>query len=85
MAENIGPDEFAARMGAFARHAPSSAIASNASALAGHLNSFEPTRKALAYLLGEERAKRPTTTVLDNGVPCLTALHILERITFVVT
>lgn len=87
MAENITVDEFMDRMRILANAPgsnPSIPTISMAAALGAHLNAFEPTRKALAYLLGVERQKRPESTVLDNGVPCLTALQILERITFVV-
>jgi len=86
MAENITAKEFVGRMEAFALAAPGSAMPAHflADALNEHLNAFEPTRKALAYLLGVERQNRPQTNVLENGVPCLTALQILERITFVV-
>lgn len=85
MAENITPEEFSDRMRAFGFRAGAYPISDNAKSLADHLNAFEPTRKALAYLLGVERAKRRLEmNTLDNGVPCLTALQILERIAFVV-
>ncbi|MCC7347526.1 MAG: hypothetical protein IT538_09025 [Variibacter sp.] len=86
MAENITAKEFVGRMEAFALAAPGSAMPAHflADALHEHINAFEPTRKALAYLLGVERQNRPQTNVLENGAPCLTALQILERITFVV-
>ena len=86
MAENITAKEFVGRMEAFALAAPGSAMPAHflADALHEHINAFEPTRKALAYLLGVERQNRPQTNVLENGAPCLTALQILERITYVV-
>lgn len=84
MAENITATEFMDRMRAFALRASAYPISANADTLVDHLNAFEPTRKALAYLLGADRQNRPQTNVLENGVPCLTALQILERITFVV-
>lgn len=84
MAENITAEEFSDRMRAFGFRAGAYPISDNAGSLTDHLNAFEPTRKALAYLLAVDRQNRPQTNVLENGVPCLTALQILERITFVV-
>lgn len=84
MAENITAEEFAGRMASLSRRASSTPVAGNVDSLVDHLNAFEPTRKALAYLLAVDRQNRPQMNVLENGVPCLTALQILERITFVV-
>ena len=71
-------------MAQFADNASSVPITSNAAALLTHLDAFMPTRKAMAYILGVERAKVPAANVLDNGVPCVTALQILERLAHIV-
>lgn len=83
MAENISAAAFIERMMKLADSAGGAPIATNAPQLVAHLNAFEPTRKALAFIIGVERAKISRTNTLENGVPCITALQLLERMAHV--
>jgi hypothetical protein len=82
MAENIDAEEFAGRMRLLASQASITAMVDRAAHMVETLNAFEPTRKALAYILGQERAKIPAANTIENGVPSITALQLLERLAF---